>query len=325
MPSPRKYHPHGSVLFVTLSLEEGLLLRENPLCEKIIQACLADAQARHPLCICHHVVEGSHLHLLVVVENPDDVPGFIGRFKTESAHMFNRLLGRRKRTVWCEGYDSPVVLTPARALACIAYLYANPAKDNLVDSIDEYPGLSSWAMFRTGRHTRQWRRFHRPAVRFLPPDAHCLPGYSREAERLLSETRKVLPFTIRPNAWMEAFGIADPSEQEALNAKLIRCIRTREERARRLRARKKKTVVGAARLRARPIDMYYRPERSGRRMWCLADRRAVRVPFIRALKRLIASAKRIYRKWFVGDFSESYPLGLYPPRLPKLAEPIGAW
>jgi hypothetical protein len=48
--------------------------------------------------------------------------------------MINRLLGRGKRTLWCEGYDSPVVLTPVRALVAIAYLYANPAKDNLKEA-----------------------------------------------------------------------------------------------------------------------------------------------------------------------------------------------
>ena len=33
----------------------------------------------------------------------------VRKFKTESAHAVNRLLGIRKRTIWCEGYDSPMV------------------------------------------------------------------------------------------------------------------------------------------------------------------------------------------------------------------------
>lgn len=32
-----KYHPHGGVLFCTFSVEEGLLLLANPLCEAIIR------------------------------------------------------------------------------------------------------------------------------------------------------------------------------------------------------------------------------------------------------------------------------------------------
>jgi hypothetical protein len=42
------------------------------------------------------------VHLLLVVKNPDDVGGFIRYFKTESAHMIKRVLGRAKRTIWCE-------------------------------------------------------------------------------------------------------------------------------------------------------------------------------------------------------------------------------
>ena len=156
-----KYHPHGSVLFCTFSLEEGLLLLSNPLCQAIIKSCLARAQALCPVKICHIVTEATHVHLILVVDNPDDVYGFIRNFKVETAHMFNRLLGRDKRTVWCEGYDSPIVLTPVRALAAIAYMYSNPAKDNLERSIDEYPGFSSWQMFLKGDLVKTWKRLRR--------------------------------------------------------------------------------------------------------------------------------------------------------------------
>ena len=142
-----KYHPHGAVLFVTFSLEEVLMLLANPLCRTLLQSCLAVAQDLYPLRISGFLINSNHVHMLLVVENPDDVSGFIRHFKTESAHLLNRVLGRRKRTIWCEGYDSPIVLTPTRALIALSYLYSNPAKDNLEESIDKYPGLSSWEMF----------------------------------------------------------------------------------------------------------------------------------------------------------------------------------
>jgi hypothetical protein len=53
-----KYHPNKSVLFVTFTVEEGLLLLCNPLCLAIIQSCLAAAQSLYPVRICHR-------HLLV--------------------------------------------------------------------------------------------------------------------------------------------------------------------------------------------------------------------------------------------------------------------
>ncbi len=65
-----------------------------------------------PVRICHILVEATHIHLVVVVINPDHVEAFFRHFKTESAQMINGLLGRNKRTLWYEGYDSPIILTP---------------------------------------------------------------------------------------------------------------------------------------------------------------------------------------------------------------------
>ena len=195
-----KYHPHKSVIWCTFSVEEGLLLLSNPLCMAIIKSCLVAAQALHPVTICHLLVEATHVHMLLVVNNPDDVPDFIRCFKTESAHMLNRLLGRQKRTVWCEGDDSPQGLTPVRALICIAYAYANPAKDNLERTIDRYPGFSTWKMFQTEQTTKCWKRLRRPQFRTLARDSHSLRGYTKEAERLLAETDEECEFVIEPNA-----------------------------------------------------------------------------------------------------------------------------
>jgi len=75
MAKKMKYHPHGSVLFCTFCLEEGLLLLSNPLCIAIIKSCLARAQVLYPVKICHLMTEATHVHLILVVDNPDDVSG----------------------------------------------------------------------------------------------------------------------------------------------------------------------------------------------------------------------------------------------------------
>lgn len=317
-----KYHPSGSVLFATFTVEEGLLLLSNPLCQAIIRSCLAAAQLLYPVEISHILVEATHVHLIFTVYNPDDVPAFLRHFKTESAHMLNGILGRKKRTIWCSGYDSPKVLTLTKAIAVISYLYANPAKDNLVQSIDEYPGFSTWKMFRSGQLVKKWKRLRRPQFRELTRDSHNLAGYTREAERLLSDSSEVETFTLKPNAWLEAFGVTDPKEQERMNNKLIERIRTLEERAERKRQREKKRVIGRENLIKQRIDLTYRPSRKGKRMWCLSDRRAVRIRYIQEFKRLRQKARAVLAKWRMGDMSERYPPGLYPPSMPKLANVV---
>jgi len=60
-------------------------------------------------------------------------------------------------------------------------------------------------------------------------------------------------------------------------------------------------------------------------MCCLSEDRQTRIDFINFLKDLYAKAREIAGKWKQGDFSERLPLGLYPPSMPKLAEPIQIW
>ena len=317
-----KYHPNKSILLLTFSLEEGLLLLSNPLCDGIIKSCLAAAQRMHPIRISHFIVNSTHLHLIVEVLNPDDVCGFVRYFKTESASRINAVLGRDKRTVWCEGYDSPVVLTPIRALMAISYLYANPAKDNLEVSIEKYPGISSWKMFLKGEHTKSWKWIRRPAYESLAKDSHNLRGYTKEAERVAASSKITHEFTIEPNAWLNAFGITDPDEQASWNQLLVARVRALESRAERKRIREKKSVIGYQRLINQKLDTTYRPKRTGKRMWCLSEDRQTRISFINFLKDLIYKAKAIRQRWMLGDYSEPFPLGLYPPSMPKLAEPL---
>ncbi len=318
-----KYHPHGSVLFCTFSLEEGLLLLANPLCQAIVKSCLAAACELYPVRICHIIVEATHIHLVLVVINPDHVDAFFRHFKTETAHMINGLLGRNKRTLWCEGYDSPIVLTPTRALIAIAYLYSNPAKDNLETSIDWYPGFSSWRMFQSGTFTRQWKRFRRPVFTAIPRDANNLRGYTKFAEAIVAVSDEGQTFTLEPNAWMEAFGYHSPEQQRKINEQLVARVRLLEERAETKRVREKKRVFGRERLLAQVFDTTYRPARKGRRMWCLSEKRSVRVEFIRFFKALMQKARAVRERWKLGDVTVPYPPGLCPPSMPKLANALG--
>jgi hypothetical protein len=318
-----KFHPHGSVIFCTFSVEEGLLLLANPLCDAIIKSCLARAVELYPVRISHVIVEATHVHLVLVVNSPEHVDAFARYFKAESAHMINRLLGRRKRTVWCEGYDSPLVLTPIRALMAIAYLYANPAKDNLETSIDRYPGFSSWKIFRSGRFTRTWKRLRRDQFTAIPRDAQNLRGYAKRAAVLLEESKEEVTFTLEPNAWMEAFGYRSAEEQERINKRLIERIRFLEQRAEKKRERERKRVLGRERMITQVFDTTYRPQRTGRRMWCLSEKRSVRVRFIRFFKMLMRKARRVRERWKMGDVTVKYPPGLYPPSMPKLANVLG--
>ena len=319
---PRKIHIHGTVLFVTFSLETGLFLLANSLLKTIIGSALARAQELHPLTVCHFLFEASHVHMIVVVDNPDDVKGFIERFKTESAHAINRLLGRRNRTVWCDGYDSPVLLTPQDVIREIVYTYTNPAKDNLEDSIRKYPGLSSWEMFTKGRPEQHWAWIHRDEVPCIKGKYLSPQKFSALAGHIISRAKERHSFRIEPNAWMECFGICRQEDQEELNTDILKRIKFSEKHYREQRKKARKKVMGRERLLREQMKPNYEPQREGCRMWCICEDKKLRISFITRIKELIAKAVDVYKRWRIGDYTVPFPLGLYPPSMPKVAEPL---
>lgn len=322
MPRLRKAIFNKSVLFISSSVEEGLPFVPNALVKLLLESALARALYHHPVRICHFIFEVNHLHMIVIVDNPDDVKDFMERFKTESAHAVNRLLGRRKRTIWCEGYDSPTLLTVTDVIDKIAYLYTNPAKDNLEDSIDRYPGISSWRGFIAKRHTKQCPWIKRDELFPLQSTTLTLKQSEGLARRLKTRATESHLFEIHPDAWMGAFNIEDPKEQAEINAAIVRRVGEREEEFRKERQKEGKSVMGRERLALQPMDKPYIPNRHGRKMWCISSDLELRKAFISMLKHLVERAREVYERWRVGDFSAPFPAGLYPPAMRKLVEPL---
>jgi hypothetical protein len=122
---------------------------------------------------------------------------------------------------------------------------------------------------------------------------------------------------------MEAFGYHSPEQQQRINERLIARVRALEERAEKIREREKRRILGQERLLSQVFDTLHRPKRTGRRMWCLSEKRSVRVEFIRFFKALMQKARAVRERWKLGDVTVPYPPGLYPPSMPKLANALG--
>ncbi len=319
MPRPRKFICNKAVLFVTTSLEEGLLLPPNPLINLILESALARAQTLHPVKVCHHLFEPNHGHMILAVDNPDDVPGFMERFKTESAHAINRLLGRTKRTIWCEGYDSPPLLTPSSVVSKIVYIYSNPSKDGLEKSIDTYPGLSSWDAFSDNNLSiTTTPRIRRPMVPSLATNPEM--DFERKAQRLKKIAKSNQTFKITTDAWMDCFKITDENERKAYNHEIKEKVKLAEDEYNAERQSKGIPVIGRNKLISAAMDLYYRSKKRGRRMLCISDDPKLRRRTIEDIRAREEEARAVLKKWKVGDFTHPFPLGLFPPSMPKVCE-----
>ena len=320
MSSLPKFILNGTAVLVTTSIEEGLPLVVHSYMQTILLSALARAQALHKVHVCHFVVQGNHVHMILVVANPSDVKDFMGRFKTETSHAINRLMGIKKKTWWCEGYDSPILLTLNDVVKEIVYTYINPAKDGLVERIDESPGLTSWQMYNEGKHVKQCPRIRRFHIEPLESPYMTEDQHDDIDLKLRSKSRERQEFVLEPDIWMDCFGITDPEERQEINDLIKNSIREYEATLKVTREKEGQTVLGREKLIRQPIDKPYRSDRQGKRTWCICGDIELRKIFISWVKELVKLAREVYQRWKAFDFSVPYPPGLFPPCLPKKAD-----
>ena len=294
-------------MLITTRVEEGLPFVCTEVIELILKSILAKAQKLYNIKSCHFMILANHIHLLLIVESPDAIAAFMNYFKTESGHAINKLRGRRNRTVWVDGYDAVSILTLEDTIEKIAYIYTNPQKANLVERIEEYPGVSSWKMFSQDELSVEVPRITRPSV---------YPGCTVESLTEDSMGQRV-ELTLSPNAWMPLFGVQD-SEISQINTRINNRIRELEAEFSAKRLKENKKVLGVNRLKRQPIDKPYSPSKFAKRMWCICKDIEIRKNFINSIKVLIDSAKYVYSRWKQGYTSEPYPPGMFPPRFPRL-------
>ena len=252
--------------------------------------------------------------MLLVVRNPEHVSSFMGYIKTESAHAINRLLGRPQRTVWQDGYDSPILLDAEKVEHYIKYIYLNPARADLTEHIGQYPGVSSWEMFKSGRHKETHRRLDRSSIKALTS-----PALSINEQRGLVSRYDELPgvayeFILEPDAWKECF----PEESTSDENRLLTEIAEEEEEVTTKRKQEKRAVIGSTALRRQSMTKEWQPKKRGKRMICLSSEKELRLSFINFYKSLCDRAVRAYELWKKADFSIPIPAGLFAPRPPPL-------
>ena len=319
MPQPPRLLFPKTAVFITTRTEEGLPLIPAAFMNRILESILARAQSLYPVIIAGYKFMNNHLHMLLVVESPDDVVGFMSRIKTESGHAVNHLLGRRRHTVWQEGYDSPPVLTPDDVVSKLIYLYTNAQNANLVSTIDEYPNVNSWKMFTSGVCQKVCKWIQRPMIPKLSKTNLTISEQNEFTENILAKAKKEHILTLNPDAWLSCFKITDPEQIEEYRKKVIDGVREAEKQLIEKRAAENKTVVGVKKLLTQPIDIPYTPKKFGRRMWCICRDRKLRIQFIQQVKILLTEARQVLEKWKLGDTEAKYPLGLFPPSMPRQA------
>lgn len=310
MSRPRRYYKAGKCYLISSRIIKGLPLPPAEYVNSIIWGILARAQWLYPATISHFLFMPNHFHMFVVCLDPQDLVNFIKYVKAELARSINRILGSPGQTVWAGRYDAEIILTLQDVIEKIAYTYVNPQKAGLVDTIEEYPGVSSWQMFieNIDSHQAQW----------IPSSVLSqAPRHRRQRETMnslvanLGQDRAEL--TISPYAWMKGLG-CDLSREQIKEQILLR-IKTLEQE---FRSNRKGAVIGADNLRNQSIYRSYYPKKFSRRAICICHDRETRKSFMENYYLFVESCRAVYRRWKVGDFSSPLPAEALSPPLPQL-------
>ena len=216
MPSNRRLFINGTAVMVSFRTEEGLPFVPVSFINEIFWSNLAKAQRLYPQRICNFMVEPNQIHMILLIDNPENAYKFIGYLKQETAHALNKLLGRRRKTVWVEDYDAPTILDLDKFLKQYAYCLLNPVKDRLIDSMNNYPGVSSFQMLQHRTHTRECIVISRDSIPSLSNPTKPWKEDKAVLELLTSENPEKTTLYLSLYDWKHCFQESrELSDQEA--------------------------------------------------------------------------------------------------------------
>ena len=297
--------PGGCLVEVTTRALQGrYLLRPSLHLNELIVGILARAQRRWPVRLHGAVFMSNHYHLLLTVETARQLSGFMHYVNGQIAREVCRLYSWKDR-VWSRRYVATLVsVEEAAQVGRFRYLLAHGAKENLVASPREWPGVHCAKVLATGGSLRGvWidRTLQYEAER---SGKDCNPTTFRETYRL---TFDPLP------CWANL----DPSAYQTRVESLLRDV---EAEAKEACERRGLEPLGLDKiLRQSPQALPNRVKKSPAPLVHAASK-AVR-KILRDGYRVFLGAYRIAaEKLRSGDRSAEFPVGCFPPALPFVEE-----
>ena len=221
-----------------------------------------------------------------------------------------------------EGSDTPTVLTASDVIRYIVYIYLNPVKANLVERIEDYPGVSTWKMFYTGRTSQAHKKIPRTKINPLPFAALNM----REQEQLQREYLEIvcesLEFILEPYAWLQSFPELQGADLEQIRSEIIQEVRKEENQFSAARQAEQREVAGPSALRKQSMLKEHTPKKHSMRMICISSNIDLRKQFILAYRGLCRAAAEVYQRWKIGELMIHIPPGLIAPKVPVLISVI---
>ena len=307
---PLRFIPQpGSLVEVTVrTFQSCFLLRPSPVLNKLIAGVLGRAQARFPV-LCHAAVFlSTHFHLLLTVDDAEQLSNFMEHVNTNIAKEVNRLYDRTG-SVFGHRYHAIVISDEEAAqVERLRYVLAHGVKEGLVAYVRDWPGIHSAREILDGEPIR--------GLWFDRSQEYAARNRGEDFDRLKYATEETFELTPLP-CWAHLAPEAYRERVAALVAEIER------EAAAELAKTGRVPLGVAAVLRQNPESRPNQPKRSPAPLYHAATR-AVRQAFWEAYRLFVAAFRDAAEKWKTGDRTARFPIGSFPPGLPFVtAEAFG--
>jgi REP element-mobilizing transposase RayT len=290
----------GTLVEVTCRTVQGrFLLRPSPLLNEIILGILARAQRMYPVGICAFSFVSNHYHLLLRVDDAQQLSKFMAYVNGNLAREAGRL-HRWKDKFWARRYQGIVVSQEEAAqVERLKYVLAHGCKEGLVERLVDWPGAHCVRplLGETLVEGTWFSRTQEYAARCRGEDFHARQYATPES------------FVLEP---LPCWSHLSVEKQRSLAAELVEHI---EAEAAAERERTGLPALGPAAILAQhPHDSPARPKKSPAPRIHAASR-AARHEFYEAYGLFVAAFREAAERLRAGDLGARFPPGSFPPAL----------
>ena len=148
MPRSPRYYSDKLVYEIVPRAKDFLPMPPTETSNEIRLGILGRTQRDNKVELCHFVDMNNHSHSMAVSTTGENLSKFHMELKKKTTDALKALLGLSSLSLWEKRTGVFRVVTLEDAIERVVYIYCNPSNAGLCDSIEQYPGLSSWSAFR---------------------------------------------------------------------------------------------------------------------------------------------------------------------------------
>jgi hypothetical protein len=273
----------------------------------------------------------NHSHMLAIPKEAAKFAKFYMETQKKVTDSVKKLTGVDYLRLWESRTGVSMASELEDAINRHIYIFLNPARAGLVDSIDNYPGLNSWHAFKnclaSVDATVSTKCYWTPsaAIERLPDGNRLSAMEDKLMAQRLKESKKTVEHDLvfQPLKWLEFYGIKEPEDVEAIRQRIIRTVYQEESLLARQRSDKGLKAIGVVALKECVYMTPHLPKKRPHSIWFICSdvkkhhqiretRRAIDQECVECFK---LSQKGEYCEWPPGTFKPGLPPWECQPQL----------